>query len=70
MLYQIIIVIHILLGLSIIGLVLMQHGKGADAGAAFGSAHRVRFSVRKALRLSYLKPLLFLRLYSLPPVLV
>ena len=37
MLYQIIIVIHILLGLSIIGLVLMQHGKGADAGAAFGS---------------------------------
>jgi preprotein translocase subunit SecG len=38
MLYQVIIVIHILLGLGIIGLVLMQHGKGADAGAAFGSA--------------------------------
>ena len=38
MLYQIIIVIHIMLGLGIIGLVLMQHGKGADAGAAFGSA--------------------------------
>lgn len=37
MLYQIIIVIHILLGLGIIGLVLMQHGRGADAGAAFGS---------------------------------
>jgi preprotein translocase subunit SecG len=37
MLYQIIIVIHILLGLGIIGLVLMQQGKGADAGAAFGS---------------------------------
>ncbi len=37
MLYQVIIVIHILLGLSIIGLVLMQQGKGADAGAAFGS---------------------------------
>lgn len=37
MLYQVIIVIHILLGIGIIGLVLMQHGKGADAGAAFGS---------------------------------
>ena len=37
MLYQIIIVIHILLGVGIIGLVLMQQGKGADAGAAFGS---------------------------------
>lgn len=38
MLYQVIIVIHILLGIGIVGLVLMQHGKGADAGAAFGSA--------------------------------
>ncbi|WP_197737415.1 preprotein translocase subunit SecG [Methylomonas rhizoryzae] len=37
MLYQIIIVFHILLGIGIIGLVLMQQGKGADAGAAFGS---------------------------------
>ncbi|MGR8931093.1 MAG: preprotein translocase subunit SecG [Gammaproteobacteria bacterium] len=37
MLYQIIIVIHILLGIGVIGLVLMQQGKGADAGAAFGS---------------------------------
>lgn len=37
MLYQVIIVIHILLGVGIIGLVLMQQGKGADAGAAFGS---------------------------------
>lgn len=37
MLYQIIIVIHILLGIGIIGLVLIQQGKGADAGAAFGS---------------------------------
>ncbi|MBM4207229.1 MAG: preprotein translocase subunit SecG [Gammaproteobacteria bacterium] len=34
--YQAIIIIHILLGLSIIGLVLMQQGKGADAGATFG----------------------------------
>jgi len=33
----ILIVFHILLALAVIGLVLMQHGKGADAGAAFGS---------------------------------
>ncbi len=37
MLYQIIIVIHVLLGIGIVGLILMQQGKGADAGAAFGS---------------------------------
>jgi preprotein translocase subunit SecG len=29
--------LHILVGLGVIGLVLMQHGKGADMGAAFGS---------------------------------
>lgn len=33
----IITVIHILVALGIIGLVLIQHGKGADAGAAFGA---------------------------------
>ncbi|MGR9116011.1 MAG: preprotein translocase subunit SecG [Gammaproteobacteria bacterium] len=35
--YQVIIVFHVLLGIGVIGLVLMQQGKGADAGAAFGS---------------------------------
>ena len=35
--YQVIIVIHVFLGLGIIGLILMQQGKGADAGAAFGT---------------------------------
>lgn len=34
--YQVIIVIHVLLGLGVIGLILMQQGKGADAGATFG----------------------------------
>ncbi len=34
---QIILVIHVLLAASLIGLVLIQHGKGADMGAAFGS---------------------------------
>ncbi len=35
--YQVIIIVHVLLGLGVIGLVLLQQGKGADAGAAFGS---------------------------------
>jgi preprotein translocase subunit SecG len=30
-------VIHVLVGVAVIGLVLLQHGKGADMGAAFGS---------------------------------
>ncbi len=30
-------VIHVLTAVVLIGLVLMQHGKGADMGAAFGS---------------------------------
>lgn len=34
---QIILIIHVLAALSLIALVLLQHGKGADAGAAFGS---------------------------------
>ena len=37
MIQQIVLIVHILLALSIIGLVLLQHGKGADAGAAFGT---------------------------------
>lgn len=34
---QLIFIIHILAAISLIVLVLVQHGKGADAGAAFGS---------------------------------
>jgi preprotein translocase subunit SecG len=37
MFITIITVIHILAAIGIIGLVLIQHGKGADAGAAFGA---------------------------------
>ena len=33
----VIVVIQVLTALTIIGLVLLQHGKGADMGAAFGS---------------------------------
>jgi preprotein translocase subunit SecG len=31
------VVVQVLVAVSLIGLVLIQHGKGADAGAAFGS---------------------------------
>jgi len=31
-----VLVVHIILAVMIIGLVLIQHGKGADAGASFG----------------------------------
>ena len=30
-------IFHVLVAVALIGLVLMQHGKGADMGAAFGS---------------------------------
>lgn len=34
---KLILVIHVLAALGVIGLVLLQHGKGADMGASFGS---------------------------------
>lgn len=36
-LFSLLLTVHILVAIVIIGLVLMQHGKGADMGAAFGS---------------------------------
>jgi len=36
-LFSIVLVVHILAAAGVIGLVLVQHGKGADMGAAFGS---------------------------------
>ena len=36
MLHNVILVIHVLVAIGVIGLVLVQQGKGADAGAAFG----------------------------------
>lgn len=30
-------IVHLLVSVAVIGLVLLQHGKGADMGAAFGS---------------------------------
>jgi preprotein translocase subunit SecG len=36
-LFNLVVVVQVISALAIIGLVLMQHGKGADMGAAFGS---------------------------------
>ncbi|MGD8484051.1 MAG: preprotein translocase subunit SecG [Thioalkalispiraceae bacterium] len=36
MLHNILLVIHVIIAVALIGLVLIQQGKGADAGAAFG----------------------------------
>ena len=35
--FPLLLTVHVMVGLGIIGLVLLQHGKGADMGAAFGS---------------------------------
>ena len=35
-LFPVLLSLHILVGITVIGLVLIQHGKGADMGAAFG----------------------------------
>ncbi len=37
MIYGILLVVQVLVAVALIALILMQHGKGADAGAAFGS---------------------------------
>lgn len=34
---QIIIVVHLLIALAIVGLIMLQQGKGADMGASFGA---------------------------------
>jgi preprotein translocase subunit SecG len=37
MIEQLILVVHLLVALSIIGLIMLQQGKGADMGASFGA---------------------------------
>lgn len=34
--FSMVLTVHVIVGLAVIALVLMQHGKGADMGAAFG----------------------------------
>jgi preprotein translocase subunit SecG len=35
--YTALVIVQVLISLGLVGLILVQHGKGADAGAAFGS---------------------------------
>ena len=35
--YEILLVLHVIIALALIGFILLQQGKGAQAGAAFGS---------------------------------
>lgn len=37
MFYSILLIVQVILSIALVSLVLLQHGKGADAGAAFGS---------------------------------
>lgn len=46
--YQVIIIIHVLIALAIVGLVMLQQGRGADAGAGFGGASNSVFGARGA----------------------
>ena len=36
MLHNVLLIVHLLVAIAVVALVLIQHGKGADAGAAFG----------------------------------
>jgi preprotein translocase subunit SecG len=46
--YQAITILHVLVALSIVGLVLIQRGRGADAGAGFGGSSNTLFGARGA----------------------
>jgi preprotein translocase subunit SecG len=35
--YEILLIVYLLVALSLVGLILIQHGKGADMGASFGA---------------------------------
>ena len=52
--FQIVLIIHVILALGLVSIILIQHGKGADAGAAFGSgAAGAVFGARGAHSLLY-----------------
>lgn len=48
--YQLLIIFHVLIAICLLALILIQHGKGADAGAAFGSgASNTMFGARGSI---------------------
>lgn len=52
MLETVIVVFHLLAALSLVVLVLLQQGKGAEAGASFGAGPQTPCSGAKALQRS------------------
>lgn len=46
--YQALMILHVLVAAGIIGLVLLQQGRGADAGAGFGGTSNTLFGARGA----------------------
>lgn len=46
--YQVLMVVHVVIALAIVGLVMLQQGRGADAGAGFGGASNSVFGARGA----------------------
>ena len=67
MLETVVIVIHLLMALGLVVLVLLQHGKGADAGASLALVLRVPFSVARVPQPSSVVLLLYwLQFFSLP----
>jgi len=40
---DIVLIVHTLASIALVGLILIQHGKGADAGAAFGGGSQTLF---------------------------
>ena len=47
MLQQVLLVIHVLLSVAIVALVLLQRGKGADAGAVEAAIRKLGYTVSR-----------------------
>ena len=69
--FQIVLIIHVILALGLVSIILIQHGKGADAGAAFGSgaagavfgargAHSFLYKLTSGLAISFFITSIFL----------
>ena len=43
--YEVLLVVYLLVAITLVGLVLIQHGKGASMGASLALAHPILFLV-------------------------
>jgi len=57
--HSFVLIVHIILAVLMIALILVQHGKGADAGASFGGAELQLYSVHRVQVTSLLALLQF-----------